>query len=289
MGIFGTFFKPNIAKLEKKNDVEGLIRALEYEDNDVRKAAAKSLENIGDTRALEPLIDRLKDKDINVRYYVAQVLGEMGDARVAEPLIAALTDNDSNVRRLAAEVLERIGDLRAIRPLLQARQAETELAAWGYIDRAVLTLMTRKPVEVNAVLGPTAVDVLIGVLEHETTPPGPVPSPGFPWTLRLLKRAAILLGEVREQRAVDALATAFERAPNYAPEITTYDDVPVEAAAALGQIGTPSAVARLIELLERFQRDTDVDSIKRSAIIEALNRSGPEGQRSLAEYQSRRK
>ena len=39
MGIFDKLSKPNVEKMEAKKDVKGLIKALRYEDRDVRRAA----------------------------------------------------------------------------------------------------------------------------------------------------------------------------------------------------------------------------------------------------------
>ncbi|MBE9592403.1 MAG: tetratricopeptide repeat protein, partial [Proteobacteria bacterium] len=47
-------YKPNVIKQEDKGDVNGLIKALEYEeDQKVRKKAAEALKGIGDGRAIE--------------------------------------------------------------------------------------------------------------------------------------------------------------------------------------------------------------------------------------------
>ena len=67
--VFG-FDKPDINKLEKKNDVKGLIKALEYKKGfeykkdilgpyKVRENAADALGNIGDKKATMPLINVL--------------------------------------------------------------------------------------------------------------------------------------------------------------------------------------------------------------------------------------
>jgi len=63
MGIFGRLFKPNVQRMEKKRDVEGLIKALKYEDSIVRLRAVRALGKIGDARAVGPLIQALEDKD----------------------------------------------------------------------------------------------------------------------------------------------------------------------------------------------------------------------------------
>lgn len=71
-------FKPNVKKMEKKKDVEGLIKALEHKNKGVRRNAATALGRLGDADAVEPLIKVLNDKDFYVRGDAAKALGEIG-------------------------------------------------------------------------------------------------------------------------------------------------------------------------------------------------------------------
>jgi len=74
MGILDKLFKPNVEKMKAKKDVKGLIKALRYEDRDVRRAAVYALEEIGDARAVEGLRQALKHEDVGLRMYVAEAL-----------------------------------------------------------------------------------------------------------------------------------------------------------------------------------------------------------------------
>jgi HEAT repeat protein len=111
---------PNIEKLEEKQDIEGLIRALDYEDSRVRERAAGILGNIGDSRAVEPLIKALGDEEYFVRSRAAGALGNIGEHRAVEPLIKALRDEYLLVRQGAAGALGNMGDSRVIEPLIKA-------------------------------------------------------------------------------------------------------------------------------------------------------------------------
>ena len=103
MPLFGP---PNVKKLMAKGNVEGLIKALDYEkDPSVRAVAAIALGQIGGARAAEPLIAALKDKDNMVRWSAAEALGEIGDTRAVAPLITALEDWDTGARRAAVRAL----------------------------------------------------------------------------------------------------------------------------------------------------------------------------------------
>ena len=80
----------DIKDLKAKGDIQGLIKALQDSDGDVRRAAA-------------------------------QMLGELEDASAVEALIAVLNDDVSgNVREAAAKALSQIGGQRAIMALFEA-------------------------------------------------------------------------------------------------------------------------------------------------------------------------
>ena len=107
MGLFSR--RPNIAKMEAKRDVEGLIKVLRYKEHYVERVhAANVLGNICDSRAVVPLIAALEDRMSFVRRAAAEALGEIGDSRAVEPLIAALKDSDWDVRSQVAEALAKI-------------------------------------------------------------------------------------------------------------------------------------------------------------------------------------
>ena len=82
------FFGPNIKRLQSQRNVEGLIRALDYnKEASVRQAATMALGELKDPRAVEPLIAALKDSDKNVRWEAANALGEIKDPRSVELLM----------------------------------------------------------------------------------------------------------------------------------------------------------------------------------------------------------
>ena len=75
------FLKPNIEKMEKKGNVDGLIKALKNGDFVIRESAAFSLGKLKDQKAVEPLILALKDDKGRVKKYAASALGRIGDQR----------------------------------------------------------------------------------------------------------------------------------------------------------------------------------------------------------------
>ena len=98
--------KPNVQGLKAKQDVGGLIRALQYKrDSDVRWAAASALGRIGGAIAIYPLIQALQDKF--VRWEAASALERIGEPAV-EPLTEALNSRDVYVRKAVEKALRNI-------------------------------------------------------------------------------------------------------------------------------------------------------------------------------------
>jgi HEAT repeat protein len=86
---------------------DALVEALGNADADVRRAAARSLGQIGPA-ALPALTKALDDPRDEVRRLAAEGLGWMGPAAV-EPLTAALKNQSAAARRAAARALGRLG------------------------------------------------------------------------------------------------------------------------------------------------------------------------------------
>lgn len=104
MPLFGP---PNIAQLEAKRDVQGLIKALLFKDPAVRRAAAEALAPLRHPSAVGPLIAAIKDDNPAVRKACVAALAARGGNRVVEPLVVALGDRDPSVRSAAAAAVYR--------------------------------------------------------------------------------------------------------------------------------------------------------------------------------------
>lgn len=268
MGIFNRLFgPPNVDELKAKIDVDGLIKALEYEkDRQVQCDAAKALGKIGDERAVEPLINALKNKDGDVRRESAEALGKIGDERAVEPLIQALVDGTSNVSKEAAEALGNLGNPRALDPLVQALKdkyfvREKAVEALGKIPdvRAIEGLIEVQRYEVRpAVMFTTEVNIKLGAREALKKIGKPAVEPlirALQDEDRVIREgAAWSLGEIGDERAVTPLIQALK---------DKHKDVRREAALALRHIGE-EATEGLIQAL----KDEDVEV--REAAVAAL-------------------
>jgi len=104
MPLFGP---PNVAQLEAKGDVQGLIKALLYKDAAVRIAAAEALTPLKHPTAVDPLAAALKDDNPGVRKACVGALAARGGLRVVNPLVGALQDSDPGVRSAAAAAVYR--------------------------------------------------------------------------------------------------------------------------------------------------------------------------------------
>jgi HEAT repeat protein len=103
-----------LAATARAADVDELIKQLKDKDSDVRRAAAKSLSEMGMEAkpALPALTKALKDDDKFVRRFSAQSIGELGaDAKDAVPALkdALLKDSAKEVVDAAAGALAKIG------------------------------------------------------------------------------------------------------------------------------------------------------------------------------------
>jgi len=103
-----------------------LIEMLDHRNCDARAAAAETLGEIRDRRAVEPLIAALKDEYYAIRERAAEALGRIGDERAAQPLMEILRTHMQGpiaesyyVREKAVIALGRIGDKRAVQPLIE--------------------------------------------------------------------------------------------------------------------------------------------------------------------------
>jgi HEAT repeat protein len=209
MPIFGP---PDIARLEAKQDLLGLIKALSFQkDPLVRCGAAEALGRSADPRAVPPLLAVIGDADSDVRRAAATSLGTLGDASAVEPLLVALGDPDHSVRAAAARALGRLRDPHAIEPLVGALKdgyAAVREAAAGALGA----------------IGKPAVERLLEALKDSD-------------------------GAVRKG-AVEGLVQAG--APAIGPLVKALADPALRqtASATLGQIGDPSAVGPLLTALK---------------------------------------
>ena len=283
------YFKPNVAAMEKKKDLKGLIKALGYQnDPDLPKQAEDVLIKV-DAIAVKPLVAALKDKDLEVRRGAVRVLDRMGwspstdeerigyimAARKWEELvvagssnvgalIATLNDKDPDVREHAVNALAKIGQ-PAVKPLLAALGKSGDPAMRSGAAEALGKIGSEE-----------AVKPLILALKDKkaSVRKNVVEALGRIGTPQALKQIIIVLKdsdpEVRKSAAIALGKKGNTRAVN--PLIVTLKDdnpqVRQGAIAALGNMGE----SRAIKSFESALKDKDLATRKVAA--DALEKVG---------------
>ncbi|MEN6395163.1 MAG: HEAT repeat domain-containing protein, partial [Methanoregula sp.] len=144
---------------------------------DVSRRAALALTTIGEP-SVEPLIDALSNQNPGIRKEAAAVLGQIGNTKAIPTLIETLADPERSVRIDVVKALAALG-VPAIAPLMQVfREGDV---------RSRTAAM-----EALWMLGQPATTPLIMVLKDDQSD--------------VRKRAALLLGEIGDQKSVDHLA-----------------------------------------------------------------------------------
>jgi HEAT repeat protein len=113
------FMKPNIEKMNKRGNVDGLIKASTHADWNIRAAAICSLGSFKDQRAVSALTALLKDRYPLAREYAVTALQAIGGNTAIDPLIEALDDSLESIRISSAKALVKIGE-PAVESLISA-------------------------------------------------------------------------------------------------------------------------------------------------------------------------
>ena len=241
--------------MEENKDVEGLIGVLKYNKNKhVVKRAIFALGEMKDKKAVEPLIKvGLKSGLITIRSAAIRALGDIESNEAVESLIyVMLRDKDNLDSAEAARALGRIKDGRAVKSLTMLMQDVEEglnvreeiVEALGKIatEEAIHSLIAaldselgEKALKVLKDVGKPAVMPLITALngDNET----------------IMWKAATILGEIRDKRAVEPLVGLL------LDESKDEWDRGYYIAAALGSIGDARAVEPLIKLASKHIED----------------------------------
>jgi HEAT repeat protein len=218
---------PDVAALEKKRDVSGLIDAVQRDDT--RLPAAEALGRIKDRRAVVPLVRLLNDVDglesHRARDAVVTALGEIEDRRAVVPLTRLLSSPKTYrwEKRSVLHALAQIGDSRSVATLLGSGSRE---------DRAFLT-------KELLLMGKKIASQLAAFLAGKLVLPTP---------LRAIERekarmsAASALGRLGNRRAISRATAALT----------------ARLRADSKKMGFSGSVRREIAALEAVERDSDL-------------------------------
>ncbi|MBI2215956.1 MAG: HEAT repeat domain-containing protein [Candidatus Rokubacteria bacterium] len=256
-----------LAALRDATALEPLVTALEIDQSDaVRSNAANALAALGNSAALAALLAALeRDQSADVRSSTARALGAIGDRGALEPLFRALHDPEPSVRAAAAEAGGRLGESRAaehIRTLFwgdaspsvrsSAAGALVALHDAHFLESLLRTLddgqdeMSRRAVIEALRWAPVEgrFERLSSIIRTDES--GSVRG-----------SAALILGELRDPRAIPSLVEALER-----DEAVS---VRMLAAVAVGLLGDRDGSASLLTAARK-----DSEEVVRVLCAEAL-------------------
>jgi HEAT repeat protein len=270
-------FYPDIDSLERKRDVEGLIKALENKDDLIRKEAARSLKRVGDERAVRPLIRTLKYEEwqsdytllSTLREYSAEALGSIGDKRAVQPLIQSVEeDADDEVRWRSIYSLGKIGDHRAVDVLIKSLKSDS----WIIRENAAKALGSMGSENVVTNLIDAADDKEWRVRKNIVTSLGQI---GDPEAIKpLLKLLNDEDADVR-RKTIDVLSHMGSAA--YKPLMELFEGkdwyTRSKAAEVLGKIGDPRSVEIFIDTLTSNKKENR-NRYVRGRVAEALGNLG---------------
>jgi HEAT repeat protein len=276
---------PNVEKLQRKGDVDGLVRALRFEDpisdgdgrvtdlgTPVRVEATKALAGMEAQAAFGGLLNALDDPEEKVRIAAVRGLRQRGDPFAVEQLTSAVTNwtapehlrardeaidalahlrDPTAPRRMAAGLLTRtaeLDDVHDANALRRLTQAGGEEAMRGTIEDLVARLR-------NGDASPRTRPLLVWLAPESVD--SLVAALDHPVARR---EAIIALGSMHNARAVEPLLS-----------ILLGDDEPpvrIAAAWALGEIRDPIAVDALL------LATGDADFGVRSEAIQSFDKLG---------------
>ncbi|MDX2162024.1 MAG: HEAT repeat domain-containing protein [bacterium] len=261
--------------------LEQAIQNLTHADSRVRYAAAQSLGQSEDRRALAPLIDALPDENAKVQYAALSSLIKLGFTEATAPIIDLLIDKlDSQVwgliklnvgMRLRAGLLDMVqkGDTALSDRLLHVMETNDTL---DDLQRAFFIRLIGKTGDTRRV------DLLVRLLIRDPAPVQVASAEALGWigdsaavpTLLLFARshedtlsdAAVrevaieALGRIGDPVVLDTLLNALQDENEW---------IRRAAAEALGRIGDPAAMEWLVNALKdesAMVQDTAFDAIK---------------------------
>ncbi len=163
------------------------VHALKDDSDNVRLEAVKALAEVNGPKSIDPLIAvAKKDRDPYVRFEAVRQLRRVGVGypQVLDLALSALEDPNRDVRSQSAWLLGNFQNNRSIQPLLDA-MADNH---WSVRESAEHALMN---------FGKHAIPHLLNALKSDS------------WTTRF--RAARLLGEIGDEKVIDALEKVLQK------------------------------------------------------------------------------
>jgi serine/threonine-protein kinase len=206
--------------------IDKVAKLLRDPDLDVQNKAVDVIIKIRHPETIKFLLPALKDESEYTRRSAVEVLNEIGDADSVKDLLGALKDDDWWVRARAGDALAEIGGPNVINAVLELIQDKDE-----EIRRSAIEI-------INATKDHTAVDHLIKATDDED------------WWVR--ERAVDALAQIGDKKAVPKLVEMLG-------QNAKTDTIVVRA---IGKLGGPMEISKLVPLLKRPEREVQIEAIK---------------------------
>lgn len=209
--------------------VEPLLASLAAADDSSMDNLITALALVGDSRAAGPLAGIVKEEISPARERAANALGRLG-VPGREALLPLLDYPNVRVRTAAVVGLGQTGDSASVAPLCKLLAAEKD----DTLLVAVAALALGK-------LGPPAVKCLLQALDNDATGNSLIEH----WTVQ--DHVVLALGRTHDERALERLLRLV-RSPD------TGLSTAIAAILALGEDGSPTAVAELVDIVVQTSR-----------------------------------
>ncbi|MDH4047848.1 MAG: HEAT repeat domain-containing protein [Gammaproteobacteria bacterium] len=206
--------------------IEKVAKLLHDPDLDVQNKAVDVIVQINHPETIKYLVEALKDESEYTRRSAVEVLNEIGDTNSVKDLLAAIKDDDWWVRARAGDALAEIGGPKVIGSVLELIKDKDE-----DIRRTAIEIL-------NATKDESAVDTLIRATDDSD------------WWVR--------------ERAVDALAQIGSKkaVPKLVAMLGTNAKTDAIVVRALGKIGDADIISKIVPMLQRPERDLQVEAIR---------------------------
>ncbi len=209
-------------------DIDTIIAQLNSKDEGLRRESVRLLGERRDSRAVDILTDLIRDDDLAIRDAAVNALMDIGGEEAAGAVMPLLYDEDAAIRNMSIEILEGIGK----------EAVEKVSSLLNEDDEDVLKFA----VDILGNIGnPDLAPLLTPLLGHKNP--------------NVRSATAITLGKIKSSQAVKDIIPLLDDKDEW---------VRFSALEALGSLGTPDLVDRLLDVVKR-------DGISKIAALDALS------------------
>jgi len=262
MGGKDPVIKIHLMQLLSKFDKEEITHALEMQLKDpnkmVRGAALAALATREKTSiSIDRVAKVLLDPDLDVQAKAVDVLVKINHPDTVQYLLPALKDESEYTRRAAVEVLNEVGNANSVQDLLgaikdddwwvrsRAGDALAEIGGPRVVD-SVVKLITSKDEEIRR----TAIEILNATKDERAVDGLILATDDTDWWVR--ERAVDALSKIGSPKALPKLESMLGDNPKTDTAIVR----------ALGKIGNHKHIEMIVPLLQRPEREIQVEAIK---------------------------